>query len=196
MKGPARYVILIILLAAIGVGFYMLILKPQIEKIKTLNQEIAKTRDKLDELIFVKKNEEKIKIAIEKEKEEIEKLKVLLPKDQDIPRLLVQFYEFGKENDIGMSNLTLAGGAGGNDFSKARLMERQNYYEMQLNFGISANFKKALEVLRALENFPRILHIKKISVTYGKVFRGPEEEKGPRILNFNFNASVFTAKEP
>ena len=197
MKGSAKYVTLIILLAAIGVSFYMILLKPKIEEIKTLNSEIMKARDRLDELVFIKKNEEKIKLAIESEKAEMEKLRVLLPKDQDIPRLLVQFHEFGNKNNIDISNLSLVGGAGGMNFSKARLMERPGYYEMQLNFGISENFKKALEVMKALENFPRILHIKKVSVTYGAGFRGPEgEETGPRILNFNFNASVFTAKEP
>ncbi len=197
MKGSTKYITLIILLAAIGVGFYMILLKPKMEEIKTLNSEIMKARDRLDELIFIKKNEEKIKLAIENEKSEMEKLRVLLPKDQDIARLLVQFHEFGRENNVEISNLTFVGGAGGKDFSKARLMERQGYYEMQVNFSFSERFKRALEVLKALENFPRILHIKKVSVTYGAGFRRPiGEETGPRILNFNFNASVFTAKEP
>ncbi|HOV15696.1 MAG TPA: hypothetical protein PK771_15515, partial [Spirochaetota bacterium] len=82
-----KYVVLIILMALIFFAFYNFILKNQIQKVKELNLKIDEANAKLDELLNIKKNEDKIKSLLDENKNDIEELRSILPIGENLPIL-------------------------------------------------------------------------------------------------------------
>lgn len=195
MKGPAqKYIALIILLALVGVFYYMYLLKPQIEKVKDLNNKINEANIKLEELTNIKRNEAKIRELIDENNKDLELLRSVLPLGEDLPRLLTQIEQVEKEEGIKFDNINFVGGAqaqaGG--IQSARLMTREDHYEMKVTFSVTTTYEKFMKLLNRLENFPRILVIRKISVSSPRMMT-KETEKNQ---TYNFEVYFMSAKEP
>lgn len=191
MKGVTqKYIALIILLALIGVFYYIYILKPQIEKINELNRRIAEANLKLEELTLIKKNETKIRELIDENFKDLEVLRNILPIGEDMPRLLAQIQQVEKEEGIKFNNINFVGG--GQMHGSSRLMPRENYYEMKATFSVTTTFEKFMRLLQRLENFPRILVIRKISVSSPRMMTKETEN----MQTYNFEVYFMSAKEP
>ncbi|MCX8095490.1 MAG: type 4a pilus biogenesis protein PilO [Caldisericia bacterium] len=195
MKGAAqKYIVLIILLVLMGVFYYMYLLKPQIEKVKELNNKINEANIKLEELTNIKKNEAKIRELIDENYKDLELLRGVLPLGEDLPRLLTQIQQVEKEEGIKFDNINFVGGAqtqaGG--IQSTRLMTREDYYEMKVTFSVTTTYDKFMKLLTRLENFPRILVIRKISVSSPRIMTKEVEA----LQTYNFEAYFMSAKEP
>ncbi len=194
MKGIQKYIVFIFFLILIGVFFYTFLLKPQIQKAKELNNKVAEANLKLEELTNIKKNESKIRELIEENNKNLEILREVLPIGEDLPKLLTQIYQIEKEEEIMFNNINFVGGAQTQQgqITSARLITREDHYEMKATFSITTTFEKFMRVLNRLENFPRILVIRKISVSSPRQFIG-EGEKNTQT--YNFEVYFMSAKE-
>jgi len=193
MKGAQKYIVFAILLALIGIVYYIYLLKPQIEKVKELNKKIEEANLKLEELTNIKRNEDKIRELIDENNKDLELLREVLPLGEDLPKLLTQLYQVEKEEDIKFDNINFVGGAQTKvgEITSTRLMTREDHYEMKVTFSITTTFEKFMKVLYRLENFPRILIIKKISVSSPRQMVRETEN----AQTFNFEVYFFSAKE-
>ncbi|MDI6860969.1 MAG: hypothetical protein QMD25_02995 [Caldisericia bacterium] len=189
-----KYLLLITLLVLIGVFYYIYILKPQIKKVNELNLKITEANAKLDELTNIKKNEVKIRELIEENNKDLEILRSVLPVGEDLPRLLAQLQQVEKEEDIKFNNLNFIGGAQtqAGSIQSARLMTREDHYEMKVTFSVTTTFEKFMKLLNRLENFPRISVIRKISVTLPRMMTKETEN----LQTYNFEIYFMSAKEP
>ena len=195
MKGVTqKYIALIILLALIGIFYYIYILKPQIEKINELNRKIAEANLKLEELTIIKRNETKIRELIDENNKDLEILRNVLPIGEDLSRLLAQIQQIEIEEGIKFNNINFVGGGQtqAGSIQSSRLMLRENYYEMKATFSVTTTFEKFMRLLQRLENFPRILVIRKISVSSPRMMTKETEN----IQNYNFEVYFMSAKEP
>lgn len=195
MKIGNKYIVLILFVLLISFAFYYFVLREQIKKVNELNKKIDEAQLKLDELINIKKNEEKIKKLIEENKRDIESLKSIIPIGENLPTLLTQFNQLENDLNITFNNLNFAGGVTQQEgnISSSRLMARDDYYEIKTTFSLTCNYETFLRLLERLENFPRILGIRKISVTSQKQAFGAEKED---VHTYNFEIYIFSAKEP
>lgn len=190
-----KYVVLIILMALIFFAFYNFILKNQIQKVKELNLKIDEANAKLDELLNIKKNEDKIKSLLDENKNDIEELRSILPIGENLPILLTQFNQVEKDLNIVFNSLNFVGGVSqqAGNISSSRLMVRDDYYEMKVTFSITSDYETFMKLLDRLENFPRILGIRKISVSSQ---RQTFETEKVNSHNYNLEIYIFSAKEP
>ncbi|HQJ56626.1 MAG TPA: type 4a pilus biogenesis protein PilO [Caldisericia bacterium] len=190
-----KYVVLIILMALIFFAFYNFILKNQIQKVKELNLKIDEANAKLDELLNIKKNEDKIKFLLDENKNDIEELRSILPIGENLPILLTQFNQVEKDLNIVFNSLNFVGGVSqqAGNISSSRLMVRDDYYEMKVTFSITSDYETFMKLLDRLENFPRILGIRKISVSSQ---RQTFETEKVNSHNYNLEIYIFSAKEP
>lgn len=189
-----KYLALIILLAVIGVFYYMYILKPQIDKVNELNRKILEANLKLEELTLIKKNEAKIRELINSNSKDLEVLRNILPIGEDLSRLLAQIQQVEKEEGIKFNNINFVGGAQttAESIKSSRLMVRENYYEMKATFSVTTTFEKFMRLLERLENFPRILVIRKISISTPRMITKETEN----MQTYNFEVYFMSAKEP
>ena len=190
-----KYVVLIILMALIFFAFYNFILKNQIQKVKELNLKIDEANAKLDELLNIKKNEDKIKFLLDENKNDIEELRSILPIGENLPILLTQFNQVEKDLNIVFNSLNFVGGVSqqAGNISSSRLMVRDDYYEMKVTFSITSDYETFMKLLDRLENFPRILGVRKISVSSQ---RQTFETEKVNSHNYNLEIYIFSAKEP
>ncbi len=190
-----KYVVLIIFMALIFFAFYNFILKNQIQKVKELNIKINEANAKLDELLNIKKNEDKIRSLLDENKKDIEELRSILPIGENLPILLTQFNQVEKDLNIVFNSLNFVGGVSqqAGNISSSRLMVRDDYYEMKVTFSITSDYETFMKLLDRLENFPRILGIRKISVSSQ---RQTFETEKVNSHNYNLEIYIFSAKEP
>ncbi|MBC7194194.1 MAG: type 4a pilus biogenesis protein PilO [Caldisericia bacterium] len=194
MKGIQKYIVFISFLILIGAVFNTFLLRPQIQKVKELNNKINEASLKLEELTNIKKNESKIRELIEENNKDLEILRDVLPLGEDLSRLLTQIYQIEKEEEIKFDNINFVGGAQTKQgqVTSARLMTREDHYEMKATFSITTTFDKFMKVLNRLENFPRILAIRKISVSSP---RQVTREGEKNTQTYNFEVYFMSAKE-
>ncbi len=195
MKINNKYFVLIILIALIYFAFYNFILKNQIQKVKELNQKIDEANAKLDELLNIKKNEEKIRALLEENNKDIEELRSVLPLGENLPVLLTQFNQVEKDLNIVFNNLNFIGGVSqqGGNITSSRLMVRDDYFEMKVTFSVTSDYETFMKLLDRLENFPRLLGVRKISVTAP---RQTLEIEKTNVHTYNFEIYIYSAKEP
>lgn len=195
MKINNKYVMLIILIALISFAFYNFILKGQIQKVNELNKKIDEANTKLEELLNIKKNEEKIRNLLEENKKDIEELRAVLPIGENLPILLAQFNQLEKDLNITLNNLNFIGGVTqqGTNIQSSRLMARDDYYEMKVTFSVNSDYETFLKLLDKLENFPRLLGIRKINVSSP---RQVLETEKTNLHSYNFEIYIYSAKEP
>ncbi len=195
MKINNKYFVLIILIALIFFAFYNFILKNQIQKVKELNQKIDEANAKLDELLNIKKNEEKIRALLEENNKDIEELRSVLPLGENLPVLLTQFNQVEKDLNIVFNNLNFIGGVSqqGGNITSSRLMVRDDYFEMKVTFSVTSDYETFMKLLDRLENFPRLLGVRKISVTAP---RQTLEIEKTNVHTYNFEIYIYSAKEP
>jgi|GEM_PF-1460318 Tfp pilus assembly protein PilO len=195
MKIDNKYILLIILIVLIFFAFYNFILKNQIQKVKELNQKIDEANAKLDELLTIKKNEDKIRALLDENKKDIEELKSVLPIGEDLPTLLTQFNQIEKDFNIIFNNLNFVGGVSqqGGNIASSRLMVRDDYYEMKVTFSVTSDFETFMKLLDKLENFPRLLGVRKISVSSPRETLTTEKAISH---TYNFEIYIYSAKEP
>lgn len=195
MKIDNKYILLAILIALLSFAFYNFILKNQIQKMKELNQKIDEANAKLEELINIKKNEDKIKTLIDENKKDIEELKSVLPVGENLPTLLTQFNQIEKDLNITFNNLNFVGGISqkAGNITSSRLMIRDDYYEMKVTFSVTSDYETFIKLLNKLENFPRLLGVRKIIVSSS---RQTFETKETNIHNYNFEVYTYSSKEP
>ncbi|MGB9749432.1 MAG: type 4a pilus biogenesis protein PilO [Caldisericia bacterium] len=195
MKINNKYFVLIILIALIYFAFYNFILKNQIQKVKELNQKIDEANAKLDELLNIKKNEDKIRTLLEENNKDIEELRSVLPLGENLPVLLTQFNQVEKDLNIVFNNLNFIGGVSqqGGNITSSRLMVRDDYFEMKVTFSVTSDYETFMKLLDRLENFPRLLGVRKISVTAP---RQTLEIEKTNVHTYNFEIYIYSAKEP
>ncbi|MGC8942505.1 MAG: type 4a pilus biogenesis protein PilO [Caldisericia bacterium] len=195
MKINNKYFVLIILIALIYFAFYNFILKNQIQKVKELNQKIDEANAKLDELLNIKKNEEKIRALLEENNKDIEELRSVLPLGENLPVLLTQFNQVEKDLNIVFNNLNFIGGVSqqGGNITSSRLMVRDDYFEMKVTFSVTSDYETFMKLLDRLENFPRLLGVRKISVSAP---RQTLEIEKTNVHTYNFEIYIYSAKEP
>lgn len=195
MKIDNKYILLAILIALISFAFYNFILKNQIQKVKELNQKIDEANAKLEELINIKKNEDKIKALIDENRKDIEELRSVLPVGESLPTLLTQFNQLEKDLNVTFNNLNFVGGISqqGGNVASSRLMVRDDYYEIKVTFSVTSDYETFLKLLNKLENFPRLLAVRKIIVSSP---RQTFETEKTNLHNYNFEVYIYSSKEP
>jgi len=72
-------------------------------------------------------------------------------------------------------------------------MVRDDYYEMKVTFSITSDYETFMKLLDRLENFPRVLGIRKISVSSQ---RQTFETEKVASHNYNLEIYIYSAKEP
>jgi len=100
-------------------------------------------------------------------------MEVLLPKEKEIPEFLVMLQETMDEFNINFSNFSPQSIIKEQDAIFARLPINMNYY---------ANYFEVIRFLDRLENFPRIVDVRELSLT-------PDREKAE---NVNVTMTMFT----
>jgi len=126
------------------------------------------------------KTVEKLNILYEENKESVDKSKVVLPSDEDIPNLIVQFEALAFEQGLVLEKIGL---------SEVKKEEVENFKTMSITLNLMGTYPAFKNFIMAAEENMRLMDIDSISFSY-KESEG-EEEQGSEIFDFNVTLNTY-----
>ena len=172
-KGMSAFIIFIVLVVFVGFNYFY-IYQPRAQKIEKLNREVELTNKKIVEgkKIAAKlgHSREEYKALLEK----LEFLKVMLPKEKEIPDLLTMIQDTLDKFNVDFSTFTP---------QKISWQKDRIYGQMPLTITLTANYFDLIAYLDRIENLPRIIDVKELKLSKA----GKEAEK----LNISVNMFAY-----
>jgi len=169
----AKIVIFVIFILVFAYLNYSYIYVPRNNRIASLDKEISTLQNKIAEGKRIHARLGELRKEYQDLIEKMQFMEVLLPKEKEIPEFLVMLQETMDEFNINFSNFSPQSIIKEQDAIFARLPINMNYY---------ANYFEVIRFLDRLENFPRIVDVRELSLT-------PDREKAE---NVNVTMTMFT----
>jgi len=176
-KGITGFIIFIVLVVFAYVN-YMYVYQLRIQKIEQLNRDIELTANKIAEGKRIA-----ARLAASKEEyqallDKLEFLEVMLPKEKEIPGLLVMIQDTLDEFNVDFSTFT----------PQNISWERNGIYgKMPITMKLTASYLDLIAYLDRIENLPRIIDIKTLELSKA----GEEGEK----LNISINMFAYVLRK-
>lgn len=153
-KGMTAFVIFLILVVFVGINYFY-IYQPRVEKIEQLDRDIELTAKKIIEGKRIAAQLGPLKEEYAALKEKLDFLEVMLPKEKEIPDLLIMIQDTLNEFDVDFTNFTPQNIS----WEKDRI-----YGKMPISMSLSANYFDLIEFLDRVENLPRLIDIKTLKL--------------------------------
>jgi type IV pilus assembly protein PilO len=165
---------LILLLIAIGAGFFFGLEKPKLNELKTLQGKLDKLRSDVTETRKLANNLPKFRAEFEGLKKDLDKALTELPNSKEIPTLLTSITSAGKS--VGLDFLT---------FRPKGEVPKEFYAEVPVDIIVSGPFVGIANFFVAVGNLPRIVNISNVS------FSDIRNDKGRNLVKVNCQATTF-----
>ena len=176
-KGMVAFIIFIVLVI-FGYVNYTYVYQPRIQKIEQLDREIEITAKKIAEgkRIAARLGPLKEEYAVLKKK--LAFLEVMLPKEKEIPDLLVMIQDTLTEFNVDFTTFTPQNIS----WQKDRI-----YGKMPLSMSLTATYFDLIAYLDRIENLPRIIDVNTLRLS--KAGRDPEK------LNISINMFAYVLRK-
>lgn len=161
-----KYFIAAIVIMIPAAIFYLLFFQPQTEKISNLDKQIVGLRDDIAKVKKIASDLPKYKKELEEVQKEFEATSVLLPKSQEIPNLLRNISDLGK--NAGLDFLT---------FTPGQEIPKDFYAEIPIDITIKGPYHNLGMFLDKVSKLDRIVTVNNITIDK------PEQEGAEVMLN-------------
>ena len=176
-KGMVIFIIVVIL-ALFVYGNYMYVYTPRMERIKQLDKEIEVTAKKIEEAKIIAARLEPLKKEYAALKEKLAFMEVMLPKEKEIPDLLVMIQDTLTEFGVDFTNFT----------PQSISWEKNNIYgNMPISMSLTASYFDLIEYLDRIEHLPRVVDAKSLRLSKS----GKEADK----LNISINMLTYVLRK-
>ena len=172
-KGMMAFIIFVILVVFIYVN-YTYVYQPRMQKIEQLDRDIEITAKKIAEGKRIAAKLGALKVEYKALLEKLEFLEVMLPKEKEIPDLLVMIQDTLTEFNVDFTTFTPQNIS----WEKDRI-----YGKLPINMSLTADYFDLIAYLDRIENLPRIIDVKELRLTKA----GKEAEK----LNISINMFAY-----
>jgi type IV pilus assembly protein PilO len=169
-----RALVLGILLAMIGVGFYYLVYQPQAARIKADKSRLAQLTSEVQNLQAIEAQNIKFKRMIAELSGQLDQARQQLPGEREIPILLEQIARFGKEAGIEFIS-----------FRPSPEVARDFYNEVPMALALRGPFHNIGLFLDKISHYPRIISVS--NLTMGN----PVEKEGYLMLTSTCTATTY-----
>jgi len=176
-KGTMAFIIFVILVVFAYVN-YTYIYQPRMQKIEQLDRDIEITANKIIEGKRIAAKLGALKIEYKALLEKLEFLEVMLPKEKEIPDLLVMIQDTLTEFNVDFTTFTPQNIS----WEKDRI-----YGKLPINMNLTADYFDLIAYLDRIENLPRIIDVKELKLSKA----GKEAEK----LNISINMFVYVLRK-
>lgn len=166
LENKTKYFIATALIIIPSAIFFFLFFQPQTEKIKNLNKQIIGLREDIAKVKKVVNDLPKYKKELEEVKKEFEATSILLPKSQEIPNLLRNISDLGK--NAGLDFLT---------FTPGQELPKDFYAEIPIDISIKGPYHNLGIFLDKVSKLDRIVTVNNITIDK------PEQEGTEMMLN-------------
>jgi Tfp pilus assembly protein PilO len=172
-KGMMSFIIFVILVVFAYVN-YTYVYQPRMQKIEQLDRDIEITANKIIEGKRIAAKLGALKVEYKALLKKLEFLEVMLPKEKEIPDLLVMIQDTLTEFNVDFSTFTPQNIS----WEKDRI-----YGKLPITMSLIANYFDLIAYLDRIENLPRIIDVKVLRLSKA----GKEAEK----LNISINMFAY-----
>jgi len=121
-------------------------------------------------------------------KESIDKINFILPRERDLPNLIIQLEALVLEQGLLLEQLELSvaeeGTSGKAEELRTTKTTAMNYHTVDINLGFMGNYSAFKNFLKAVEENMRLMDVDSISFS-------PESEENPGIFKFNLRLKTY-----
>jgi len=176
-KGITGFIIFIALVVFAYVN-YTYVYQPRMQKIEQLDNDIAITAEKIAEGKRIAARLPALKVEYKVLLEKLEFLEVMLPKEKEIPDLLVMIQDTLTEFNVDFTN-----------FTPQNISWEQDriYGRLPITMSLTADYFDLIAYLDRIENLPRIVDVKELKLNK----TGTENEK----LNISINMFAYVIRK-
>jgi len=166
MKLTPGKTVFIIFIAIVVFAYvnYAYVYQPRTQKIEQLDRDIKLTANKITEGKRIAARLGPLKEEYAALLEKLEFLEVMLPKEKEIPDLLVMIQDTLTEFNVDFTTFTP---------QKISWEKEGIYGRMPLSMGLSANYYDLIAYLDRIENLPRLIDVQSLKLSKG----GNEDDK-------------------
>jgi len=176
-KGMVGFIIFIVLVI-FGYVNYTYVYQPRIQKIEQLDREIELTANKITEGKRIAARLETLKKEYKALKEKLQFLEVMLPKEKEIPDLLVMIQDTLTEFKVDFTTFTPQNIS----WQKDRI-----YGKMPISMSLTASYFDLIAYLDRIENLPRIIDVNTLRLS--------KAGKDPEKLNISINMLTYVLRK-
>jgi len=176
-KGMTIFIIFIIFVGFVYVN-YTYVYQPRMQKIEQLDRDIEITAQKIAEGKRIAARLGPLKEEYQALLKKLEFLEVMLPKEKEIPDLLVMIQDTLTEFNVDFSTFTPQNISWEKDII---------YGKMPIAMNLTASYFDLIAYLDRIENLPRIIDVKTLSLSKA----GKEDEN----LNISINMFVYVLRK-
>jgi type IV pilus assembly protein PilO len=169
-----KIIAVILLLVALGAGFFFGLEKPKLNEMKDLQAKLDKLNAEVVEKRRLANNLPKFKAEYEGLKKDLDNALTELPNSKEIPSLLTSITSAGKS--AGLDFLT---------FRPKPEVPKEFYAEVPVDIAVSGPFVGIANFFVSVGNLPRIVNISNVAVADIK------NDKGRSIIRVNCQATTF-----
>jgi type IV pilus assembly protein PilO len=174
MPMKQKILVVVLLVIAIGAGFFFGLERPKLAELKGLQGKLDKLRAEVSETRKLANNLPKFKAEYDGLKRDLDNALTELPNSKEIPSLL--------------TSITTAGKSAGLDFLVFRPQgetPKDFYAEVPVDIAVSGPFFGIANFFVAVGNLPRIVNISNVS------FSDIRNDKGRNVVKVNCKATTF-----
>ena len=176
-KGITAFIIFIVFAAFVYFNYFY-IYQPRIQKIEQLDKDIEITAQKIAEGKRIAASLTTLQEEYAALKKKLEFLEVMLPKEKEIPDLLVMIQDTLTEFNVDFSTFTPQNISWEKDMT---------YGKMPIAMSLTASYFDLIAYLDRIENLPRLIDVKTLSLSKA----GKEDEN----LNIAINMFVYVLRK-
>jgi len=176
-KGMTIFIIFIIFVGFVYV-YYTYVYQPRIQKIEQLDRDIEITAQKIAEGKRIAARLGPLKEEYQALLKKLEFLEVMLPKEKEIPDLLVMIQDTLTEFKVDFTNFTPQNIS----WEKDRI-----YGKMPIAMSLTASYFDLIAYLDRIENLPRIIDVQSLNLSKA----GSEADK----LNISINMFTYVLRK-
>ena len=176
-KGVVVFLVLLIIILIVGFD-YLYIYQPRKQRIEQLDKDIQTTAQKIEQGKQIAARLGPLKEEYAALKEKLSFLEVMLPKEKEIPDLLVMIQDTMDEFKVDFTNFTPQNIS----WEKDRI-----YGKMPISMNLTADYFALIAYLDRLENLPRIVDVQSLNVNKS----GKDTDK----LNISINMLTYVLRK-
>jgi type IV pilus assembly protein PilO len=178
LPGSTKMIILVVLVVAVGFGYYMMFHIPQQEVLEGLQGQIEGLRAERDKNAKIAEHLDEYKAEVARLQEDLERAKALLPNEREIDDLLKSVANLGKK--VGLQFLL---------FRPLPDIQRDFYAEVPVEISISGGYHEIALFFAKVGQLKRIVNIQNVAMTT------PVEKNGKMNVTVTGQAVTFRFME-
>ncbi|MDU9050841.1 MAG: type 4a pilus biogenesis protein PilO [Candidatus Electrothrix sp. Rat3] len=169
-----KIVAVIVVVAALLVGFYLLVLAPNLEEIKKLESQKVSLQADVDKAEKAAKNLDQHKAELAEAEKRFEEISIVLPKTKEIPALLTSISDHGTSAGLDF-----------NTFTPGNETPKDFYAEIPISIQVSGPYHNVGYFLDQVSKLERIVTVKDIKMG------SPKQVEGEMLLSSSCNLLTY-----